>query len=203
MNCTLQNFTDKLIDELKYENELRKSSGEHKLDIPFIISSLYQSFERDEDRYNQFILDLEHYHNYDLIIHVPEDEIANVYVYVILDDEETLHEYELTFYYDERNWGYCECTPDMPDYREDKHCCGHGCDADFCSFTLNKIVRISSDTWHGDEHDYWEFEDEFYKKEKELLEKKIREDKRQEIDKLIDNIEYCIKRLRELGITYK
>lgn len=200
MNRTLQNFIDKLIEELKYENELRKSSGEHELDIPFIISSLYQSFERDEDRYNQFILDL-YYHNYDLIINVSEDEIANVYI--TLDNEEALHEYELSFYYDERNWGYCECSPDMPDYREDKHCCGHGCDADFCSFTLNKIVRISNDTWHGDEHDYWEFEDEFYKKEEELLEKKIREDKRQEIDKLIDNIEYCIKRLRELGITYK
>lgn len=164
MNRTLQNFIDKLIDELKYENELRKSSGEHKLNIPFIISLLYQSFERDEDRYNQFILDL-YYHNYDLIIHVSEDEIANVYI--TLDNEEALHEYELSFYYDERNWGYCECSPDMPDYREDKHCCGHGCDADFCSFTLNKIVRISNDTWHGDEHDYWEFEDEFYKKEEE------------------------------------
>jgi hypothetical protein len=42
----------------------------------------------------------------------------------------------------------------MKDYREDKHCCGHGCDCTFCSFALYKVMHVGGDVWEGDEHDY-------------------------------------------------
>lgn len=86
----------------------------------------------------------------------------------------------------------------MEDYREDKHCCGHGCDASFCSFSLHKIVNLGGDTWHGDEHDYWEFEDDFYKTDKELGEKKAEEDKVRMIRNLKETIEEATKKLAEL-----
>ena len=46
-NDTLQHFIDNLIEELKNENDNRLYHKEKELNIPFIISSLYQSFEND------------------------------------------------------------------------------------------------------------------------------------------------------------
>ena len=108
------------------------------------------------------------------------------------------YDYKFMLTYDERRWGYCECTPDMPDYRADKHCCGHGCDASFCAFELHKIVHVINDTWHGDEHDYWDFEDEFYASNKELADKKAEEDRLREIKELKNQIETASKKLAEL-----
>ena len=108
------------------------------------------------------------------------------------------YDYRFEFSYDTRDYGYCECTPDMPDYREDKHCCGHGCDASFCAFELHKIVHVVKDTWHGDEHDYWDFEDEFYINDKELSDKKAEEDRLRKIEELKNQIEDALKKLAEL-----
>ena len=151
-NDTLQKFLDNFINELKRENNYRDNS--RKLDIPFIISPLYQSFSKDTGMYTKFISDLEKWSDYGLSINEPEndyDGIIDVMVTLIkYSDEESDYyqdydtpgyDYKLCFSYDERNWGYCECTPDMPDYREDKHCCGHGCDTSFCAFELYKIVQ--------------------------------------------------------------
>ena len=88
----------------------------------------------------------------------------------------------------------------MKDYREDKECCGHGCDADFCEFSLNKILKIVGGSWNGDEHDYWEFEDKFYEIDKELADKKVEEDKERMIRELKNNIESDRKKLCELGV---
>lgn len=90
------------------------------------------------------------------------------------------------------------CTSDMEDYREDKHCCGHECDATFCEFLLQKISYIKRDSWHGDEHSYWDFEDEFYLNDEELAVKKRKEDREVEIRELKKRIEEDSKRLVEL-----
>lgn len=192
MNHTLHRFICNLIEELKQA----KRYNFKDLDIPFIISSLYQSFANNEEKYNQFILDLKGVFEYFIDVSKSSDcwnEIINVSIYT--DDE---YYYKLTFYYDERDYGYCECTPDMPDYREDKKCCGHGCDASFCSFTLNKIINIASGSWQGDEHDYWEFEDSFYKADKAALEEKERQMKESKIKELKNRIEADTKKLMEL-----
>lgn len=202
---TLQNFLERFVNELKYEVDY----NENKLDIPFIVSSLYQSLKNNPSDYAEFITDLENYPNYGFSIEDSRNTyngIIDVYIYLSKwisnenpwDDECPKYNYLLSFTYDERHYGYCLCTPDMEDYREDKHCCGHGCDATFCEFSLQKISYIKRDSWNGDEHGYWDFEDEFYQSDEELAEKKREEDKKRMIKELKNRIEEDMKKLKEL-----
>lgn len=107
-------------------------------------------------------------------------------------------EYEIVFDYDERNWGYCECNPSDLDYREDKHCCGHGCDWDAPSIKVRKSFLISEHSWSGDEHDYWDFEDKFYADDKEENEKKLLAEREYKIKSLKETIENAQKELKKL-----
>ena len=207
-NDTLQKFLENVITELKRTNEDRKIYDIKGLDIPFIVSSLWQSFNNNPDKYKEFISDLGKWSDYNVNI----DESRNDYngiidVTVVLADignSEYLdvlysdYDYRFEFSYDTRDYGYCECSPDMPDYREDKHCCGHGCDASFCQFDLYKVLHITNDTWQGDEHDYWDFEDDFYKDDKELAEQEEKRHKELEIKELKARIEADSKKLAEL-----
>lgn len=209
-NKTLQNFLERFIEVMKHEKKYRHNDLiSNQLDIPFIISSLYQSFKNNPSDYTEFILDLEKYSDYGFSIENSRNDyngIIDVYIYLSkdssesdLDNEETPnYDYLLSFTYDFRDYGYCMCTPDMYDYREDKECCGHGCDAAFCEFSLQKISYIKRDSWNGDEHDYWDFEDEFYLNDEELATKKREEDKEIEIRELKKRIDEDSKRLAEL-----
>lgn len=210
-NETLQNFIDAFIKELKRENEDREYHSIKKLNIPFILSSLYQSFSNNPNSYKEFISDLEMYSDYNITIDDSKNDyngIIDIEISLIKyqdgdynyyqDYDYPSYNYMICFSYDERNWGYCECTPDMEDYREDKKCCGHGCDASFCSFSLHKINNIVSDSWHGDEHDYWDFEDEFYKNDNELADKKAKEETERKIRELQERISADSKKLAEL-----
>ena len=212
-NYTLQKFLDTLVEEFKRENSDRKYHEIKEFDIPFIISSLYQSFKNNTDKYINFITDLEKYSEYNVIIEDTAngyngivDVLVNLVKYEDHEDpsdfydnyEVADYDYRFSFAFEERYWGYCECTPDMDDYREDKHCCGHGCDASFCEFHMNKVLHITKDAGHGDENDYWEFEDEFYASDKELADKKAEEDKAGMIKELKSRIEADSKKLAEL-----
>lgn len=210
-NYTLQKFFNELIRAIKSENEERRGFKKPKkeLDIPFLVSTLLQSMTKNEDKYKEFLADLEKYSDYQISIHKSNNDwngIVDAFVNLIkyTNDEDMRDcdipdfDYELQFFCDERHWGYCQCTPDMEDYREDKQCCGHGCDATFCSFSLHKILNVTTDEWHGDEHDYWDFEDEFYKEDRELAEKKEKERKEREIIELKARIEADTKKLAEL-----
>ena len=210
-NYTLQKFLNKLIEELKREEEYSRLNN-NKLDIPFIISAMYQSFKNNTEKYEDFVIDLNKYSDYGLYIEDSQNDynglidIGITLVKYINDANEPIftnydspdYDYKFTLTYDERHYAYCECTPDMEDYRYDKGCCGHGCDASFCAFELHKILHVVKDTWHGDEHDYWEFEDEFYASDKELEEKKAKEDKERKIRNLKETIEEATKKLAEL-----
>ena len=59
-NPTLQKFIYKLVEAFKRENEERKwhVKKQKELDIPFLISSLYQSFKNNVDNYKDFINDM-------------------------------------------------------------------------------------------------------------------------------------------------
>lgn len=210
-NNILQRFLDEFVKELKEYNRSTNTHTSKPLDIPFIISSMYQDFQNNTSKYDAFITDLYIYPDYTFILydgHNDYDGIIDVEInlmrYVQRNDcnyyecEHPNFNYKMKFTYDTRNYGYCECTPDMPDYREDKHCCGHGCDAVFCEFSLHKVLKILSYSWDGDEHDYWEFEDEFYLNDKEFADKKRKKDKEMEIAELKNRIEADQKRLAEL-----
>ena len=209
-NNTLQKFLDNVITELKRSNDDRQlyDIDIQEFDIPFIISSLWQSFNDNPCKYKEFISDLEKWSDYNVNLDESRDDyngiidvtvvLADINNSEYLDVSYSEYDYRFEFSYDTRDYGYCECTPDMPDYREDKHCCGHRCDAHFCQFDLYKVLHITKDTWHGDEHDYWEFEDEFYASDKELAEKKAEEDKTRMIKELKSRIEADSKKLAEL-----
>ena len=205
-NYTLQKFLDSLVEELNRENVDREQTGTKQLDIPFIISTLYQSFKNNPDKYNEFIEDLIEWSDYFIVIndsHNTYNGIIDVDVilskeYLESEFENPNYDYRFCFNYDNRHYGYCECTPDMPDYREDKHCCGHGCDAAFCEFDLHKVMHIASESWDGDEHDYWDFEEEFYASEEEIAERKLRIDRELAIKELKENIAAEQKRLEKL-----
>lgn len=210
-NSTLQKFFTELIRAIKSENEERRycKKSKKELDIPFLVSTLLQSMTKNEEKYKEFLSDLEKYSDYQITIHKSNNDwngIVDAFVDLIkYTNDEDMRDYdipgfnyELQFFYDERYWGYCQCTPDMEDYREDKQCCGHGCDATFCSFSLHKILNLGTDSWHGDEHDYWDFEDEFYASDKELADKKAEEDRLRKIKNLKETIEEATKKLAEL-----
>ena len=209
-NTTLQKFLDIFVKELKKENDDRKERNVTEINIPFIISSLYQSFRDNEYLYKELIEDLKEYCDYSISISDSKNDYDGIidvqiglikYIGCDFPEEDCRYpnyDYWLCFSYDTRDDGYCQCTPDMKDYREDKHCCGHGCDASFCEFGLHKVLLIEQDTWQGDEHDYWEFEDEFYMSDKELADKKAKEDKERMIKSLKETIENATKKLAEL-----
>lgn len=206
-NSTLQAFTKMLVDTLKEENECRGANGK-KLNIPFLISTLCQSFEKDEILYNQFIFDLETSAYYDILISDSNNDDyeickANIYFYETSCEEndyvnELNYKYEIDFTYWERNYGYCECTSSDPDYREDKQCCGHGCDWDAPRFEMRKSLLVSSQTWDGDEHDYWNFEDKFYANDDEANRKKELIEREYKIKNLKETIENAQKELKKL-----
>ena len=207
-NDTLQRFLDYFIEELKRTNEDRKLYDIKEFDIPFIISSLWQSFNNNPDKYKEFISDLGKWSDYNINI----DESRNDYngiidvtvVLVDINNSEDLdilysdYDYRFEFTYDTRDYGYCECTPDMPYYREDKHCCGHGCDWEAPSVEVRKSFLVSNHSWSGDEHDYWDFEDKFYADDKEENKKKLLAEREYKIKNLKETIENAQKELKKL-----
>lgn len=207
-NCgdvVLQNFLEALVDALKEYNEYLKSSDQEKsvIDIPFLISSLWQSFKDQPEKYGDlkeylktsysieiFPLDNDYsYGEYKAVVSYSdsEKEAASEYYYVI------------NFLSEDRYWGYCECTSEDPDYREDKHCCGHGCDWVAPAFSIARVKEeVKYKCWNGDEHDYWDFEDSYYQDDKKLYKEKRAAEKQIEIDFLKQQIKQCEDELKKL-----
>lgn len=204
-NNVFQYFMEQLIESLKNENTYRELNGK-KLDIPFLVSALWQDLTDNYERYDEFCSDLKNCDNYDIVIGEDNNCICKVNVLLYNETEngnwkyaeEADFRYEITFSYDERNWGYCECSPGDPDYREDKHCCGHGCDWEAPSIEVRKSFLVSIHSWSGDEHDYWDFEDKFYANDKEENEKKLLAEREYKIKSLKETIENAQKKLKEL-----
>lgn len=209
-NETLQRFLEELTDVLKAENEDREYENKSEddrysiLNIPFIVSSLWEAFKAEPNTYSDFIKCLNESYDYQILITEPDNDYYGICKAIVIFSTSGTewisedYQYEIDFLYDPRDWGYCKCTPDMPDYREDKHCCGHGCDWWAPAFEIRKSFKIGNHSWNGDEHDYWDFEDEFYTDDKELADKKAEEDKARMIKELKSRIEADSKKLVEL-----
>ena len=204
-NITIQNFIERLVEVLKCENTYQKLNG-IKLDIPFLVSVLWQDLMDNYECYNELCSDLRDCDNYDIVIGEDNYYICKVNVFLYNETEndswqcveEANFRYEITFSYDERNLGYCECKPSDPDYRKDKHCCGHGCDWEAPSVEVRKSFLVSNHSWSGNEHDYWDFEDKFYADDKEENKKKLLAERECKIRNLKETIENAQKELKEL-----
>ena len=212
-NCgdvVLQNFLEALVDALKEYNEDIKYSNRFiredlesdiVLDIPFVISSLWQSFKNDPEKHANFKEDLKDQYcikifpldNYD------SGECKAVVSYFDSEkDAMSEYYYVIKFLSEDRYWGYCECTPEDPDYRKDHCCCGHGCDWVAPAFSIERMKKESYSSWNGDEHDYWDFEDSYYQDDKKAAEKKNAMEKQLKIDFLKQQIKQYEDELKEL-----
>ena len=200
-NITIQKFIEQLVDAAKYENiyrELREVKG-RKINIPFLVSALWQDLISNYEHYDKFCFDLRNCYEYNVVIVDDDYYTCKACVTFFNEIMEALDfEYEIVFDCDERNWGYCECNPSDLDYREDKHCCGHGCDWNAPSVEVRKSFLVSNHSWSGDEHDYWDFEDKFYQSDNEENERKMKEEREYKIKNLKETIENAQKELKKL-----
>lgn len=203
-NETLQKFIERLVETVTdCDNGHDEDVIVKKNMLPFVVSSLWQSFRAESSTFNGFIKDLEEYSEYHINIIRPTNDYCGICDFQIyLCDSWSSNEpgssYRISIFYDQRDWGYCDCTPDMKDYREDKDCCGHGCDWWAPGFSLHKVMDVYEYTWNGDEHDFWDFEDDFYKSESELDEKRRNSEREYEIKEIQERIRADEQRLKEL-----
>lgn len=203
-NETLQSFVEKLVETITdCDNGYDEDVIVKKDMIPFVVSSLWQSFRAEPSTFKEFIKDLEKYAEYQIHIIRPTNDYygicdLQIYLYDSWSNITQDFSYQIQVYYDPRDLGYCECTLDMKDYREDKHCCGHGCDWWAPSFSLHKVMDVYQHTWDGDEHDFWDFEDDFYKSEFDLEEQKKKLDREYEIKQIQERMKADEQRLKEL-----
>ena len=145
-----------------------KNYEETDVDIPFTIAPIYEAFEKKmcED----LVRDVsEHEHS---IFYSEDDEYYDTTRSVLIHFEDLPFHYKINCFCEDRYWGFCECTPDMPDYRKDKGCCGHGCDWCAPAIEVKKVYDLMTHSWSGDEHSYWDFENTYYQKDKEIADKK-------------------------------
>ena len=205
VNITIQNFIERLVEVLKYENTYGELNGK-KLDVPFLVSVLWQDLMDNYECYDEFCSDLRDCDDYDIVIGDDNYSICKVNVFLYNDTEndnwkcveESDFRYEITFSYDERNWGYCEWRTDDKDYREDERGCGRGCDWDAPNVYIYKRELINDASWQGDQHDYWDFEDKFYLDNKKANEKRMKEERACKIRNLKETIENAQKELKKL-----
>lgn len=202
---------DKLINEiiecLERENNSREYYDKRLLDIPFMIAALDQHLSNEEyikllcdiDKYDYMVQYIEadsedYYSDGSISIQLAEkNNNGEEYYYVdrVLD-----YEYKINFHHDERMWGYCQCTKDYPDYDARYDCCGHGCDWTAPAFSVEKIIHIGYNSFDGDEHDFWDYEDKFNnitQKDKEEAEKQSK------IKRLLEEKERIEKELESLS----
>ncbi len=169
-NYLKQDLISRITKCLKEENKRNSSDPDWKsLNIPFMIAPLVQLLE------NSPLDDLENYLKEWSIFDLYYDSDktggysnGSVRLVTYKKNQTTFSEisnitYIFDFFRDERPYGYCECRLDEEDYREDKLCCGHGCDWDAPGIVVKKVIDMVNHPWEGDEHDFWEFEDSFYK----------------------------------------
>lgn len=190
-NAIGQKFLDNLVREIADWNEVNKSNpNTYEAPVPFYVAALWNQFKFHSEKYAGFFDDIKDENPYQIV----PNEYGDIYSVILLEKNDAgkwyldenckNYHYEIHFSYDERYLGYCECQPGDEDYNEDYQCCGHGCDWDAPAVAVYKCYGVDNGVWNGDEHDYWYFEDAFYKDDLELKARIEEEAKRQRIKEL-------------------
>lgn len=208
MTTTKEKFIRDLIDELNDINDHAvKFNGESpKVDVPYVISVIDQQL----DKCTEFLEDISK--NTYCINGFDEDTTGgytNGRIRILIEKDDKKESdlttgvyynycyynycYYINFLYDDRMWGYCQCTPEDEGYNEKHDCCGNSCDWHAPSFRIEKVITIDSGSWDGQQKDYWKYEEQFLVNEQNKnveVEKFEREQKRK-------NLENQIKKLQE------
>lgn len=79
-NIIIQKFIEQLVDAFKCENECKESDD--KLNIPFLISGLWEDLTKNYGCYDEFCSDLRNCDDYDIVIHDSDYYICKVNVII-------------------------------------------------------------------------------------------------------------------------
>lgn len=129
------------------------NSTETKVDIPFMLSPLYNSIGSCKTFMND-VSDKQ-------CSIVYFEDMTGGYTNGHLEIKTNNNNYELLFELDRRPWNYCSCTSDDYGYNTEHNCCGDNCDWDAPSYSLKKTEFLFGDSFNGKQSDYWKFEKEF------------------------------------------
>ena len=204
-NYLKQDLISRITKCLKEENERNSFETDwESLNIPFMIAPLVQLLESDQ--LNNIEEHLKEWSIFDFYYNSDKTERCNygsVRLVTYKKNHSTSSElsniiYIFEFYRDDRSYGYCECNQDDEDYREDKHCCGHSCDWDAPGVVVKKVINIINHPWAGDEHDFWEFEDDFHKTHEDLRAEKLAKERATRMEYLKNSIHEMQNELRSL-----
>jgi hypothetical protein len=176
MSTVKEQFIQDLIRELNDINERELIPDDKKpIDVCFLVSVVDQKIEK----YQDFMSDITKYtyciNGYEadnsggytngkirILIEKTDEEKESISIVDAYYD----YCYFIEFLYDERMWGYCECSPEDEGYNEKHKCCGMGCDWYSPAFRLTKENYLGYSSWEGQEKDYWEYEKKFLANEK-------------------------------------
>lgn len=178
----------------KFIKEVVECLKEEALDVPYLVVPLVQAIDKKE--LDEFFEDLGKHENYSYYY---ENDSTGGFTNGCVTINLPECSYKIEFGLDERYFGYCECSPDDEGYHSVKQCCGHGCDWDAPTITLHKIKTLFKHSFNGDEHAFWDFEDGYYKLDKEASEEKARKEKENRVTYLRSNIERMQLELAELA----
>jgi hypothetical protein len=81
--------------------------------------------------------------------------------------------YSIQLLYDERYWGYCQCTPEDEGYDPVMNCCGNGCDWTAPRISAVKTIRLAFASFDGSEKDLWKLEEDWKQEYEEVEEDKV------------------------------
>lgn len=165
-----EKFIRDLINELNDENQRLERQNKQKLDICYIVSVIEQRIEECKEfmntisKYNYCINGYEEDYTggytdgkIRILIEKPDKEKESDYLIDAYYD----YCYYIEFTYDERYWGYCQCTPEDEGYNAEHNCCGYSCDWVAPAFRITKEYNLGYYSWKGFKRDYWEYEKKF------------------------------------------
>lgn len=193
-----EKFIQELIKELNYENDRRINSDKKPLDVCYMVSVVEQQI----DKYKEFMEDLQ---TKNWLINGYDEDTTGGYtngrIRILIEKTEEECEdycYYIEFLYDERNWGYCQCTSEDDGYDKEHGCCGIDCDWTAPAFIITKEVSMGYNTWEGQQRDYWEYEKRFNLKQ-ENKNKEVEEYKKQQKKaRILEEMKRLLNELNEL-----
>lgn len=170
MSEVKKKLINEIVEELNNENKRRIEDNKTPLDVCYMVSVLDQQIENCKEfmqdiSTNKFIVNgyeednTGGYTNGKLTVLIEKPDKEKESEYII--DAYYNYIYEIEFGFDNRYWGYCECSPNDEGYNPVHKCCGNGCDWSAPAFSVHKIETLGSYSWCGLEKDYWEYEKKF------------------------------------------
>lgn len=102
------------------------------------------------------------YNPCNILIHIYDGEISN----------DIGHYYKIEFGFQDRPWGYCDCSVNDEDYNHFKNCCGASCDWEAPEIRMYKIRQIGRAVFEGLNRDLWRLNDEWTQEEREKKSKR-------------------------------